>query len=99
MGRKSEGKAEKMFKDIGKKIDELLQDVHEAKEKAKVEYAEQIDELKRNGETLKKGIDDFRETHKDRLDEVESSLERAGRELKHAFEAAFSKKPDTEKQD
>ncbi|ELR71884.1 hypothetical protein C900_02259 [Fulvivirga imtechensis AK7] len=98
MGRKPEGKAEKMFKDIGKKIDELIQDLDKAKERAKVEYADEIEELKRNGETLKSGFNKFKENNKERWEDIEASLEKAGNELRNAFDAAFSKKSKTEKQ-
>lgn len=98
MEEQPHGKAEKMFKDIGKKIDELIKDLDEAKERAKVEYADQIEELKRNGETIKNEFNSFKENRKERWEEVETSLEKAGRELKNAFEAVFSKKDKTEKQ-
>lgn len=96
MGRPPEGKAEKMFKDIGKKIDELLKDLNTAKDEAKVEYADRIEELKRNAEKLKSEFHHFKDTHKDRWEEAESSLEKAGKELIHAFESVF-KKSDKQK--
>ena len=92
----TQGTAEKMFKDIGKKIDELIQDLNEAKDQAKVEYADRIDEIKRNAETLKEEFFNFKETHKDRWEEAETNLEKAGRELKKAFDVLFSKKPKAE---
>jgi len=92
MGRKPEGSAENMFKKLGKKIDALILELNETKNQAKEEYADNIDELKRNGETLKKEFTDFKENHKDKWDEVESSLKNAGEELKNAFDATFSKK-------
>lgn len=94
MGRKPEGSAEKMFKNLGKKIDALIQELNETKNQAKEEYADNIDELKRNGQTLKKGFTDFKNSHKSQWEDVESSLKNAGEELKNAFNATFSKKKD-----
>lgn len=95
MGRKPEGSAEKMFKKLGKKIDALLIDLNETKNQAKEEYADNIEELKRNGETLKKGLHDLKDNHKDQWEEVESSLKNAGEELKSAFNATFTKKKES----
>ncbi len=91
MGRKPEGTAEKMFKRFGKKVDELLNDLDKASDKAKEEYADRFEELKRNKETLKQEFSEFKEKNKDRWDEIESGFEKAGREIKNAFTQAFKK--------
>ncbi|UII32682.1 hypothetical protein LVD17_02385 [Fulvivirga ulvae] len=91
MKDQNQGKAEHLFQDIGKKIDELIEDLKVAKDQAKVDYADRIEELKRNAETLKGEFKNFKETHKDRWEEAETNLEKAGQELKNAFEAIFKK--------
>jgi len=91
MGRKPEGKAEKMFKRLGKKIDELLGDIDQASDRAKEEYSDRFEELKRNKETLKKEFGDFKDKHKDKWTELESGLEKAGKEIRDSFNRAFSK--------
>ena len=91
MGRKPEGKAEKAFKKIGKKIDELLADLKEAGSHAEEEYADRIDELKGSGEKLKEEFSNFKVKHQDRIDEVEANLKKAGEDLKNAFSSAFKK--------
>ena len=96
MGRKPEGKAEKMFKRLGKKVDELLTDIDKAGDKAKEDYADRFEELKRNKETLKKEFGEFKANNKDRWDEIETGFEKAGREIKNAFSQAF-KSTDTKK--
>lgn len=93
MGRKPEGKAEKAFKNIGKKIDELLADLRDASTHAEGEYSDRIDELKRSGEKLKEEFGNFKDKHQDRIDEVEANLKKAGEDLKNAFTSAFKKKP------
>lgn len=97
MGRKPEGSAEKMFKRLGKRIDELVKDIEGATDRAKEEYSDRFEELKRNKETLKTEFGDFKERNKDRWEEVEESFERAGKEIKNAFKAAF-KKRETKKE-
>ena len=90
MGRKPEGKTEKAFKKFGKQIDEMIVDLKNLKNKAKDEYSDQVDELKRNGETLKEEFGKLNE--KDKWDEVGDRLESAGKEVKEAFKRAFSSK-------
>ncbi len=100
MNEKESGKTENIFKDLGKRIDELIGDLSSAKENLKDEYSGQIEELKRNKETLQQEISGFKERNQHHFDEIESSLERAGQELKKAFTAAFSvktKKEEAEK--
>ncbi len=94
MGRKPEGTAEKMFKKLGKKIDALILELNDTKDQVKEEYADNIDELKRNGETIKKELHNFKDNHKGQWEEVESSLKNAGEELKNAFDATFRKKKE-----
>ena len=90
MGRKPEGKAEKQFKNFGKQIDSLIKDLKQYKEKVKVEYSDQIDELKRNRDTLEDEFNDFRKS--DRWDVVEEKLEKAADEIRDAFKGLFNKK-------
>ena len=92
MGRKPEGSAEKMFKNLGKKIDALVADLNETKKKASEEYAENIEELKRNGETLKGEFQNIKENHREQFEKVEKKIKSATDELKHAFESTFSEK-------
>ena len=92
MGRKPEGKAENLFKNLGKKIDTLLSDIDGVTEKAKVEYADQIEELRNNGEQLKKELLNFKDKHQDKLDEIESKLEKATAEVKATLSKIFSNK-------
>ncbi|MTI20200.1 hypothetical protein E1176_04135 [Fulvivirga sp. RKSG066] len=96
MGRPPEGQAERMFKQFGKKIDQLLKDLDQATDKAKEDYADRFEELKRNKESLKKEFGEFREKNKGRWDELDKGFEKAGREIKDAFSKAFSSK-DTKK--
>lgn len=87
MENESEGKAEKNFKQFGKRVDEFVSEMEEAAEKLRIEFEKRYEELKQSGEHLKKEME-----NKDRWKEVEASLKRAGDELSQAFKAAFRKK-------
>ena len=99
MGRKPEGKAEKMFKKVGKKIDELLVDLEKAKEEAKVEYADRIEDIKRGGETLKDEAHRFYDDNKDVFDNIEERLKNVGQDVKEAVDKAFGKQEDKEEKE
>lgn len=92
MGRRPEGKAENLFKNLGKRIDELLKEIKDAGQKAK--NSERFEELKRNGETLKKDFENFRDNNKGIIDDLEKGIDRVGNDLKEAFDKAFKTKKE-----
>lgn len=85
----NEGRAEKAFKNFGKKVDEFLADLDDTGEKFQKEFNEKYEELKVSGEKLKKETE-----NKERWKEVEESLKKAGDELSKAFKAAFKKRDE-----
>ena len=89
-----EGKAEKLFKDLGKRIDKFMVELDDASSNLKDEFQSRFEELKKSKDSLGKEYNAFKEKNKDKWQEVESSFEKAGEELKNAFKAAFSKSPD-----
>ena len=91
-------KAEDLFKDLGKKIDLMIADLGELKEQTKEKYGDRFDEMKRNADTFKKEMKNFTESRKDRWGEIEESLEKAGKEIKNAFHAAFSNSNKSKKE-
>jgi peptidoglycan hydrolase CwlO-like protein len=92
MTTNAQGNAEKFMQDLGKRLDAMISDLHNLKEKAKTDYADEIEELKKKGDTIREEIDEFREKHKDRFDEIHDRLDRAAQELGKAIEAAFRRK-------
>lgn len=92
MGRRPEGKAENLFKNLGKRIDQLLEEIKEAADKAK--SSDRFEELKRNGETLKKDFENFRDNNKGIVDDLEKGIDRVGKDLKEAFDKAFKTKKE-----
>lgn len=87
METNEEGKAEKTFKNFGKRVDEFMVELNEAGQRLQKEFNEKFDELKVSAEKLKKEAE-----NKERWKEVEDNLKKAGDELGKAFKAAFSKK-------
>lgn len=82
-----QGKAEKTFKNFGKRIDEFVVELNEASDRLQKEFKDRFEELKDSAEKLK---DEAR--NKERWKEVEDSLKKASDELGNAFKAAFKKK-------
>jgi SMC interacting uncharacterized protein involved in chromosome segregation len=82
-----EGKAEKNFKNFGKKVDDFVAELNEAAERLQKEFQQKYEELKVAADKAKKEAE-----NKERWREVETSLRKAGDELGNAFKAAFSKK-------
>jgi lysyl-tRNA synthetase class I len=82
-----EGKAEKFFKDFGKKLDRFLVEVKDAGNRAEADAQKKYQELKEAAEKLKKEAQ-----NKERWKEVEDGLTKAGVEMEKAFKAAFKKR-------
>jgi vacuolar-type H+-ATPase subunit H len=80
------GKAEKMFTNFGKMVDQFMVELKEAGGRVNKEFEDRFEELKDSAEKLK---DEAK--NKERWKEVEDSLKRAGKELENAFKTAFKK--------
>ncbi len=85
----TDGKAEKFFKDFGKKVDQFILEAKDAGSRLEVDLQKKYDELKVTAEKLKSEAE-----NKERWKEVEASLKKAGDELSNAFKAAFKKKEE-----
>lgn len=89
MSDNQEGKAEGLFKNFGKKVDQFVEELNEANDRLSQEFKKKYDELKDSAEKLKE-----ESKNKERWDEVEESLHKAAAELKNAFQAAFKKRDE-----
>lgn len=89
MEAKEEGKAEKFFKEFGKRLDQFLVEAKDAGTRIEADMQKKFEELKDAGEKLKKEAE-----NKERWKEVEEGLKKAGEELDRAFKAAFKKRDD-----
>jgi uncharacterized protein YukE len=79
--------AETKLRELGQKIDDLIDRWKNADGEVKEEFQSRINELKRNKEKLKKDFEEFTEKNKPRFQEAADRLEEAGREIKKAFDA------------
>ena len=87
MEAKEEGKAEKFFKEFGKRLDRFMVEAKEAGTRVEADLQKKYDELKATAEKLKTEAE-----NKERWKEVEEGLKKAGEELDKAFKAAFKKR-------
>jgi hypothetical protein len=90
METNEEGKAEKFFKEFGKKLDQFLVELKQAGSRAETDMQQKYEELKVAAEKIKKEAE-----NKERWKEVEDSLKKAGAELENAFKSAFKKKENS----
>jgi phosphoglycerate-specific signal transduction histidine kinase len=94
MDTNDQGKAEKTFKNFGKKVDEFMAELSAAGEKLQKEFNVKYDELKTSAEKLKNESE-----NRERWKEVEESLKKAGDELSKAFKAAFKKREEEKREE
>lgn len=87
METSEEGKAEKSFKNFGKKVDGFISEFQEAAEKLEQEFRQKYEELKASADKVKKEAG-----NNERWQEVEAGLKKAGDEVANAFRTAFKKK-------
>ena len=81
------GKAEKFFKEFGKRLDQFMTEVKDSSARMETNLNEKFEELKAAGEKIKNEAE-----NKERWKEVEEGLKKAGAELENAFKSAFRKK-------
>jgi hypothetical protein len=84
------GKAENLFKNFGKKVDQFVVELNEAGDRLGKEFEGRFEELKDSAEKLKNEA-----KNRERWKEVEDSLKKAGDELNRAFKAAFKKRDES----
>ena len=82
--KNEEGKAERLFKNFGKKVDTFIEELDDAAIRLQKEFQEKYEELKQSAEKIKKETE-----NKERWREVEDNLKKAGEEFGKAFKAAF----------
>jgi DNA repair exonuclease SbcCD ATPase subunit len=88
-----QGRAEKLLRDLGKKIDELISKTFEERGELKEDLNRRLEELKRNKEKLESEIRGFVSKNESTWKDVEIRLQNAADELKKALEIIFQKTP------
>lgn len=87
MEEKQEGKAEKFFKEFGKKLDNFIVELKDAGNRAEVDAQKKYEELKEAAARFKREAQ-----NKERWREVEDGLKKAADEMEQALKAAFRKR-------
>jgi phosphoglycerate-specific signal transduction histidine kinase len=82
-----QGKAEKILRDLGKRLDQFASEAQDAGSRMEADMRKKFEELKNTAEKLKQEAE-----NKDRWKEVEAALKRAGEELEKAAKSAFGKR-------
>ena len=90
MGRNPEGNAEKMFKKFGKNVDSFISELNDVKGNSNEEFKGRLEELKKSKDSLEEKFKDFKEDNKDKWEDVQTELERAGQEFKKAVNNLFA---------
>lgn|GEM_PF-897254 len=97
MGRKPEGKAEKILKKFGKRVDGMITELKDVTDNTGAEVKQRIDELSRNTDSLSEQFQSFKENHKEKWEDVQNELDRAAQELRKAFKSLFANRKATYK--
>ena len=71
------GKAEKLLKDLGRKIDNFMVEIDDATENLQGEFKQRFEELKKSKDSLGKDFKDFKDKNKGKWEEVEAKIEAA----------------------
>ena len=82
---------EDLFRDLGKKIDQLIERGKMSSEDVREDLDKRVEEIRKNKENLEEDFKNFT-GDKEKWKAVENSLENAARELRKAVETAFRKK-------
>jgi len=90
METNEQGKAEKFFKEFGKRLDQFMIEAKDASNRMETDLKDKFEELKVAAEKIKKEAG-----NKERWQEVEEGLKRAGAELENAIKTAFKKKENS----
>lgn len=83
-----------MFKRFGKNVDSFIAELNDVKDNSSDEFKDRLEELKKSTNSLNERFKDFRELNKDKWEDAQSELERAGQEFKKAVNNLFAGRRD-----
>lgn len=92
MSTDHQGQVEKILKELGKRIDELIFEAKNAKDEIRDDIEEKIQELKKKKSKLDDEYQSFKDKNEGKWEEIKTHLGAAAEEIKMAAEAAFRKK-------
>lgn len=90
----TKGQVENILAELGKKIDQLIEDAKGAKDTIRDDLEIKIEELKKKKEGIEEDFKNYQQKNEGKWDEVKDHLENALTELKMAASTAFRKKED-----
>lgn len=90
MGRKPEGKAEKMFKKFGRNVDSYIEDIKETKDFTALNIEKRVSELNKNKESIEQHFSSASKNAKTQWENAKPNFERAGQEFRKALHTMFS---------
>jgi len=88
--QENKGKIEDILRELGRKIDVLIEEGKDAKDEIRDEVEKKIQELKSKKDELEQEWDEYKQNEK--WKEAKSHFMKALHELKAAVESVFSKK-------
>ncbi|PIB36295.1 hypothetical protein BFP72_13275 [Reichenbachiella sp. 5M10] len=92
MSVEHQGQVEKILKELGHKIDQLIVDAKGAKDDIRDDVEVKIAALKEKKEKLETEYSEFKHKNEGKWEEIKNHLSSAADEIKQAAEAAFKKK-------
>ncbi|MFT7161820.1 MAG: putative nuclease with TOPRIM domain [Bacteroidia bacterium] len=92
MEKDHQGQVEKILKELGHKIDGLIEETKSASGELRDELEEKVKEFKGKKGKLEEEYEEFKTQNESRWDEVKSHLSGAAIEIENAAKAAFGRK-------
>ncbi|MGB3468672.1 MAG: hypothetical protein WBA74_25530 [Cyclobacteriaceae bacterium] len=86
---KSKIQVETILRDLGQKIDALIEEAKDSTGSIREELEEKIELLKKKRDELDESFDTYREKGKDKWEEAKPHLSKAAAELKSALDKLF----------
>ncbi|GJM59907.1 hypothetical protein [Persicobacter diffluens] len=83
--KENQGSMEKLFRNIGKKIDDLINEVPVDKQEVKEEWNKRSGEIKRNLHFLEMKVDEFAIEHQSTIQEIEDKVKSTTEKIKKEF--------------
>jgi hypothetical protein len=85
------GKAEKLFSELGRKIDQILENTKDDRQEIKADIKEKIEELKKAKAKLENEFQEFTSNKDGKWTDVKNHMENAVNEIKSALDSVFRK--------
>jgi hypothetical protein len=88
------GKAERLFAELGRKIDQILENTKDDRQEIKADIKEKVEELKKAKAKLESEFQEFTSNKDGKWTDVKNHMENAVNEIKSALDSVFKKDKD-----